>query len=212
MLDNEIFQRSELLLQNIVEVIDRPAFDESARVAVSGNLCQMSIEHSAAFRTLAENRMFASSFVVLRAQFEATLRALWVLYAATDAHVERVSAPLTPEAEQSAKSLPQVRDMLAALANAQAARVPFEALSEFKDSAWGALNSYAHGGIHPLSRMAEGYPIELIVTNVKISNGLAMLAAMQFCVLTGIPTLQKELSPLHERYRDCLPRSSSTPP
>jgi hypothetical protein len=37
MLDEDIFQRSEPLLQNIVEVIDRPAYDRSARIVISGN-------------------------------------------------------------------------------------------------------------------------------------------------------------------------------
>lgn len=205
MIDHVIFQRSELLIQNIVEIVDRPAYDTSARFAVSGNLCQMSIEHSCAFRLLAESRMFASSFVVLRAQFEAALRAVWVLYVATDSQISRISARLSAETEQSAKNMPQVQDMLDSLAVVSNAKVPFDALSEFKGSAWRALNSYAHGGIHPLSRMADGYPLELIIANVKVSNALAMIAAMQFCILTGIDGLQKQLAPLDERFSDCLP-------
>jgi len=205
MLDDDIFPRSELLLQNIVEVIDRPAYDGSARFVVSGNLCQMAIEHAAAFRTLAQNRMFASSFVVLRAQFEGTLRAVWALYAATDGHIERISARLAPETEHSAKNLPQVQEMLDALAKVHVAQVPYSALSEFKGSAWRALNSYTHGGIHPLSRMADGYPLEFVLGNVRVSNALAMLAAMQVCVLTGVPHLQKALTALHQRFDDCLP-------
>lgn len=205
MVDHEIFQRSELLVQNIVEVIDRPLYDNSARIVVSGNLCQMSLEHSAAFRGLAENRMFSSSFVVLRAQFETALRAAWALYSATDDHISRISARLTTDTEQSAKNLPQVQDMLASLSGVSNAKIPFDALSEFKDSAWRALNSYTHGGIHPLNRMAAGYPMELIIANVKVSNALSMVAAMQFCILTGINGLQKQLVPLNERFHDCLP-------
>ena len=205
MIDHEIFPRSELLLQNLIAVIDKPPYDSSPRIAVSGNLCQMSIEHSAAFRSLAENRMFASSFVVLRAQFETILRAVWALYAATDNHISRISARLAEDTEQSAKNLPQVQDMLASIAGIPHAKVPYDALSEFKGSAWRALNSYTHGGIHPLSRMADGYPLELILANVKISNALAIVAAMQFCVLTGINGLQKQLIPLNERFHDCLP-------
>lgn len=205
MIDHEIFQRSELLVQNMIEIIDHPAYDASARIAVSGNLCQMSIEHSCAFRALSEDRMFTSSFVVLRAQFEAVLRAVWILYGATDDHVVRISGQLNVDGEQSAKNLPQVQDMLASLASVPAAKVPFDALNEFKGSAWRALNSYAHAGIHPLNRMVDGYPMELVIGNVKISNALAMIAAMQFCVLTGIDGLQKRLTPLHERFHDCLP-------
>ena len=205
MIDHEIFQRSELLVQNIIEIIDKPPYDNSPRAVVSGNLCQMSIEHSCAFRSLAESRMFASSFVVLRAQFEAALRAVWVLYSATDNQVSRISARLSQETEQSARNLPQVQDMLDSLAGAPNARIPFDAISEFKGSAWRALNSYTHGGIHPLNRMADGYPAELVIANVKVSNALAMVAAMQFCILTGINGLQKQLTPLNERFRDCFP-------
>lgn len=205
MIDHEIFQRSELLVQNIVEIIDRPTYDNSARIAMSGNLCQMSIEHSCGFRMLAESRMFASSFTVLRAQFEATLRAVWALYSATDNQISRISARLGAETEQAAKNLPQVQKMLDSLAAVPNAKVPFDSLSEFKGSAWQALNSYTHGGIHPLNRMAEGYPMELIIANVRVSNALAVVAGMQFCTLTGINKLQKQLTPLHDRFRDCLP-------
>ena len=205
MIDHEIFQRSEQLVQNMIEIIDHPAYDGSARITASGNLCQLSIEHSCAFRKLAENGMFTSSFVVLRAQFEAVLRAIWTLYSATDNQIERLSAQLDIESEQSAKNLPQAHDMLSALASTPNAKVPFDALSAFKGSAWKALNSYAHAGIHPLSRMTNGYPLELVIANVRVSNALAMIAAMQFCILTGIPGLQKKLSPLNESFHDCLP-------
>jgi len=205
MIEHSIFQRSELLVQNMIEIIDHPAYDNSARLAVSGNLCQMSIEHSCALRSLSAGGMFASSFVVLRAQFEAVLRGVWALYCATDAHIERISANLDIDGEQSAKNLPQVQDMLAALGSAPAAKPAFDALSEFKDSSWRALNSYAHAGIHPLRRLEDGYPTGLVIQNVKISNALAMIAAMQFCIVTGVSGLQRALTPLHERFQDCLP-------
>lgn len=56
--------------------------------------------------------------------------------------------------------------MLDALAKLPAAQVPFDALSELKASGWRALNSYVHGGLHPLARMSDGYPLELILGTV----------------------------------------------
>ncbi|MEH6413838.1 DUF6988 family protein [Pseudomonas sp. CGJS7] len=208
---DEIFRRSELLTQNIIEVIDKPPYNSSARVAVSGNLCQISIEHACAFRLLVEGRMFASGFTVLRAQFEAAVRAVWILYCATDHQVARLVAQLADETEQAAKNLPQVQEMLDALSKAPNAHVPCAAFTEFKGSAWLALNSFTHGGIHPLSRMVEDYPLDLIAATVKISNALAMVAAMQYSILTGIDGLQKQLTPLNERFRDCFPIARSTP-
>jgi hypothetical protein len=204
MIDHEIFHRSELLLQNIAEVIDRPWYDSSARITVCGNLCQLSIAHSCAFRSLSERRLLASAFVILRAQFEAVLRAVWSLYCATDDQIERLVAPLDASTEQAAKNLPQAQEMLAAISKVPNAIVPFEALDEFKTSSWKALNSFTHAGIHPLRRIEDGYPVELLVQNVRVSNGLSMVAAMQLCILTGLPGHQRSLSPLHERFRDCL--------
>lgn len=205
MIEHELFQRSELLLQNLVEIIDRPLFESSARLRASGNFCQISIEHSCAVRNLSESRMFTSSFVVLRAQFESLLRAVWLLYCANDDQVSRLSAQLDLDSEQSTKNLPQAQDMLKALGFAPNAKVPFDALTEFKDSSWKALNSFAHAGIHPLKRLVDGYPIEMVLANVRMSNALALMAGMQFCILTGIPELQKELTPLYARFPDCLP-------
>lgn len=36
-------------------------------------------------------------------------------------------------------------------------------LKEYRDAAWQALNSYAHGGIHPISRTVTGYPPQFSV-------------------------------------------------
>ena len=205
MIEHELFQRSELLLQNLIETINKPLYENSTRLCASGNFTQISIEHSCAVRTLSETRMFTSAFVVMRAQFDALLRAIWLLHCANDNHVARLSAPLDPVGEQAAKNLPQSQDMLNALENVPVAKVLFDALTEFKGSSWKALNSFTHAGLHPLKRLVEGYPLELVFANVRMSNALALLAGMHFCTLTGIPALQKELLPLHIRFKDCLP-------
>ena len=205
MIEHEIFQRSDLLLQNLIETIDRPLYENSARLCASGNFTQISIEHSCAVRTLSETRMFTSAFVVMRAQFDALLRAIWVLHCANDNHVARLSGPLDSDGEQAAKNLPQSQDMLDALAKVPFAKVPFDALTEFKDSSWKALNSFTHAGLHPLKRLVEGYPFEMVFANVRMSNALALMAGMHFCLLTGVPNLQKELLPFYDRFEDCLP-------
>lgn len=205
MLEHDLFRRSELLMQNMVEIIDRPLHNDTARVAISANLCHISMEHSCALKALSESRMFASGFVILRAQFEALVRAIWALYSAREDQIQRLTSPLNGESEQAAKNLPSVQEMLAALEQVPSAKVPFDTLTEFKSYSWKALNSFTHAGIHPLKRLVDGYPLALVLQNVRVSNGLAMVAAMQMCVLTGVPSLQRELLPLHARFHDCLP-------
>jgi len=81
--------------------------------------------------------------------------------------------------------------MLKQLKGEPAAKGPFAALSAFKDSAWKALNSYTRSGIHPLGRMVDAYPLEMFIANVKVSNALQMVGAMQYCVLTGVKWTSK---------------------
>ena len=211
MIEHEIFQRSELFVQNLIETIDKPLYENTERLRASGNFCQISIEHSCAVRTLSESRMFTSCFVVMRAQFESLLRAVWLLYCATDREVERLNGSMDPDGEQAAKNLAQPQAMLDDLASKPGAKVPFDSLAEFKGSSWRALNSFTHAGLHPLKRHVEGYPLELVLANVRMSNALALMAGMHFCILTGIPNFQKALIPFYERYKDCLPPHRQTP-
>ncbi len=81
----------------------------------------------------------------------------------------------------------------------------FEALKRFKDISWKALNSYAHAGIHPIRRHAEGYPIVLIEGVVKNANGLAAVATMQSSILSGAQPLQRRILELAAKYPECMP-------
>jgi len=77
-------------------------------------------------------------------------------------------------------------------------------LQEFKTHNWQALNSYVHAGIHPIRRHQEGYPSGLIVQALLNVNGLFVLAAMQAAILTGVPTLQRQVLAAAARHNDVL--------
>jgi len=79
------------------------------------------------------------------------------------------------------------------------------ALARFKDHSWKALNSYAHAGIHPLRRHAEGYPEPLMHNVLRNANGLAVMTAMQAVVLSGAQPLQRELLQLAAKHSACMP-------
>ena len=81
----------------------------------------------------------------------------------------------------------------------------YDALARFKNHSWKALNSYAHAGIHPLRRHAEGYPAALAHGVLCNSNALAILSGMQAVVLSGAQPLQRELLALGARHSSCMP-------
>jgi hypothetical protein len=174
------------------------------RVAVSDVASSMSLEHWSATLRLLQAGLLPSAVVIHRSQFEALLRSIWALYAASEEQLSKLSAVLTVESEQSAKNLPQVADMMAALSK-KAPPQAYEAMNRFKENSWKALNSYAHAGIHPIRRHVEGYPVQLIESVAKNANGLAVVSAMQAVVLSGAQPLQREVLDLAAQFSDCMP-------
>lgn len=199
-----IFEETEKLATQLLEIIDLPLFDNSTRIAVSDVASSMSLEHWAATLRLLQAGLLPSAVVIHRSQFEALLRSIWALYAASEEQLSKLTAVLTVEAEQSAKNLPQVAEMMGAISK-KAPTQAYEALNRFKENSWKALNSYAHAGIHPIRRHAEGYPVQLIESVAKNANGLAVVSAMQAVVLSGEQPLQRKILDLAAQFRDCMP-------
>lgn len=201
-----IFNATDELAGKLFPFIELPLIDESDRFVVSGVSCSMSLEHWRATLSLLKGGLLPSAAVVHRAQFEALLRSVWALYAASDEHLKRLSALLTLESEQNAKNLPQVANMMTSLGKKGPPQA-FDALNRFKENSWKALNSYAHAGIHPIKRHAEGYPVQLLENIARNSNGLAVVSAMQTVALAGMQPLQQEILNLASQYSDCMPPS-----
>jgi hypothetical protein len=200
-----IFQRSDLLMQNLLQIADHPLYDNSSRIATSSDFCGLSLEHAESVRKLFECDLNPSGIALLRIQFETLVRGIWVLYSATDVELEKITSPLTMDAQHLAQKMPMAEDMIVSLGKNPQAAAAFDALSEFKQCSWKPLNSYIHAGIHPLARQRKGYPFPFIHQLIRQSNGLAVIAIMQACILTGISDLQKQITPLHARFADCLP-------
>lgn len=172
--------------------------------------CQLSIEHALtlrmAFGALAPN----SGAAVLRLQYEALLRAAWLLFAASPAQVEKLSHVLDLQSERAAKSLPGYLDMLEAVVK----RAPLglsAPLVEFNQYSRHALNSFVHGGIHPLHRARKGFPIEMAATLVRFSNGLTHFAYRMLASLSGSQRRMDRVTHLYAHFKDCVPMAATEP-
>jgi len=185
-------EESDAIAGELLELVDLPLCNGSDRVAISDIACWLSFEHWHPLRLLLQARLLPSAPVVHRSQYEAILRSVWLTYAASDAEVSKLSASLNLESEQAAKNVAQTQLMMEAIAK-YGPKEAHSALARFKEHSWKALNSYAHAGIHPLRRHADGYP-ELLMHGVLCNaNGLAVLSAMQAAVLSGVQSLQREV-------------------
>jgi len=209
MLDSPVFKQSDALEAELRQVFGVPRYDDTPRSHVSHLACSLSIEHWIATRRLLKAGLLPSGLVVHRAQYEAVVRGIWALYAASDAQVEKLTSVLSTESEQASKNLPQVSEMLVALA-VKAPSEPVEMLGKFKEASWKALNSYVHAGIHPLQRHSNGYPVPLIEGMTRNANALAVIAAIQAAVLTGSRDVIASVYSLQYGFIDCLPARTDT--
>ena len=145
---------------------------------------------------------------LMRLQFEALTRAMWLIYAANDGAIAKLLAPLTTESEQAAKNLPSANDMIEQMGKRVGQTVPAAAhqmLVRFKDVSWHAMNSFVHGGIHPLRRQAEGFPVHFALQILRNSNGLTTMTGMTLAILTGDEAIANPMSKIQPEVADCLP-------
>lgn len=201
---SNIYAAADALADKLLAVVAMPVYDTSPRIGTSGVACSLALEHWQSVRALLRQGLLPSAVVVHRAQFEATVRAIWLLYAASDACVAKLGIALSQESEQAAKNMPQTTVMMEQLAT-KAPPQAHDALARFKENSWKALNSYAHAGIHPIRRHGEGYPSALLEGVLRNANGLAVVACMQASVLSGQQSLQAKLLAVAEEYPACMP-------
>ena len=152
-------ERSLELHQTVHDLVDdlEPYPEMRFELAFQSGL--LSMEHATAAVLLMQTGLPAPAITLLRPQFESLVRGLWPKFAATESQVEKLSLPLTVETSRRGDDLPMLADMLKRLEVVPEAPKHIVAqLQAYKDIAWKALNSYTHGGMHPLSKFVTGYP------------------------------------------------------
>jgi hypothetical protein len=200
--------RADDLQEALMDLLTDAEFDPSPRAEASLGLCSVAMEHAMSVRVLMAGGLATSAVGMMRLQFEALTRAMWLLYAANEAAISKMLAPLTLEGEHVAKSLPSLSEMIEAIGKrvgAHAPAVAHQQLMHFKDVSWHAMNSYVHGGIHPLRRSADGFPIALASNILRNSNGLMTMTGMVLAVLTGDEAVTKPMARIQADFADCLP-------
>lgn len=203
-----MLRRSDELQEALLHILDGATFDPSPRGEAAVGMCSVALEHGLSLRALFAMGLSTSAVGLMRLQFEALTRAMWLQYAANELAIDKLAAPLTPESELAAKNLPPASDMIDQIGKRVGANVPAAAhqmLVRFKDVSWHAMNSYVHGGIRPLRRQAEGFPVHLALQILRNSNGLLTMTGMTLAVLTGDAAVPKTMGKIQPPFADCLP-------
>lgn len=170
---------------------------------------ELSFEHGHALRALLALGTPNSAAALMRSQYEALLRAGWLLYAASDQQLERLAAPLSVDSAAAAKNARGSEDMLKDLEKLLTTMPTLRGLvlplREIREVSWAALNSFVHGGLHPLARSRGGFPAKLAADLVKNSNGMLHMAARLLARLTPSAEVAAHVDKLYLTFPSCLP-------
>lgn len=122
--------------------------------------CDLCVEHARTLRAAFAVGSPNSGSALLRLQYEALLRAAWLMFAATPPQIDRLAKALDLEAEQAAKNLPGYLEMLNAIGKVAPTGLAAP-LAEFNQYSRHALNSFVHSGIHALRLSPVGNAFRL---------------------------------------------------
>lgn len=119
-----MIRRSDELYEALIQLLDDAEFDLSPRGEVVFGMCSVALEHGFSLRALMGLGQPTSAVGLMRLQFEALTRAMWLQYAASDLAIEKLRAALTFENEKAAKNFPSASEMIEKLRKLVRAKVP----------------------------------------------------------------------------------------
>lgn len=202
----KLFSRSQEFHELMEGLLNYPPYDNSLRGDISRVLCSTAFEHAESIRGLLLIGNTTSATSLLRLQYESLVRAIWVIYSASDSIVEKLSAELNSENAKKANRLPMLSQML----NEMEKTTPHNALIpllEFRDTSWKDLSSFVHGGFHLIHRHGAGYPAWLQETVLRSSNNLNGMNGYFISIMTGDIPLSKSVHASFNDFMDCcIPR------
>ncbi len=136
---NSLLSRSAELESKLLEFLVLAPFDDSERIMASRVMCSIAFEHAESAKMLISAGNLTSATGLVRLQYEALVRAMWLLYAASDTAVSKLTSELTQETADRANRLPMLSEMLEKLQG----KAPQEPVGRTLRWAYGALAASA---------------------------------------------------------------------
>jgi len=200
---DQLLSRSAEFENFINGLLAHPEAQKSKRTEGARVLCAVVMEHALSIKILMHAHAFTSALGLLRLQYEALVRAHWLIFAASDIMVDKLLSELTNESAQAANSIPMVGEMMKAM-EGKAPQNALQPLLEFKENSYRSLSSYIHGGIHVISRKKQGYPVILLENVLKNSNQLSGVAGYFWSHQTQNPLIIANAMASFKKYQDCF--------
>lgn len=150
----------------------------SNRTRAAGSCYAIAQTHHHSIVLLFEHQLYASSFALLRSEFEAYVRGQWLAHCAGDAEVEKYLRGWEP---------PKIDELLAAVE--QTPGFSEKVLSRVKAQGWKTMCAFTHtGGLH-IQRWNTSNGIEPNYTLDEVLEVLGFAEAMGALAVLGIAEL-----------------------
>jgi len=158
------------------------------RCKIPGLLFDIAIEQHAAIVQLIDARLYAGAYALVRSEFEAFVRGLWLHHCATDAQIDKFLRR---------DDIPKI----GALIDEVEAMDGFgdKILSGIMANAWKGMNGYSHSGTHQITRrMSEGtiepnYRADEILEVLRFADTMAQMALAEIAQMAGEAELLAEI-------------------
>lgn len=198
---NRLIQQAVTLQHDLVASLHWGVNPDTNRSRLSRALAMIAFEHGSSVLELAAGGKYTSATSLLRLQYEALVRSLWLHYCASDLLLERLS---DESRLASNEKLPTLGEMLAALGQSAPDSL-VTSLLDFRDSSWKPLSSYIHGGIHAIRWTETGFPGQILEQVLRICDGMLVFVALHLAELSGNRANGLAVVDLAERHSASLP-------
>jgi len=201
----ELFELSLRMMAELKqEIIQSDVIDCGPRLELVEQCIYISFEHGIGVNSLLVAGLPTQAMILLRSQFEAVVRAYWLLFIATNHQVSKLNFSYTFEEQFESDTCPMISEMLDKLSKADLPAKPaIDHLCMFKKYHLKQLNSFVHTGKQTFTRDVMGYKDEMLLILMGQSNNLITIAA-QIILKHTIPDKQAFINHLIKKYRKCF--------
>lgn len=210
--NNSNFEKTYVRSNELHTVFTRKIYlfenEKDIRSVLTKSLAGISFEHSNSIMQLMATGNYTTAVALLRLQYEAVARGMWLHFAAKDTFLDKYAAPI--DIKKLPPDFPTITEMIDQISKGPV-KGPGEMLQSFKDVTWSGMNSYVHNGFLPIERFINGYPNELLIQIMQSSNALNIMIAMVLARMSNDMSLVNLVKKLQIDFQDCLPKLEPMP-
>lgn len=199
----KLIENSDKLKSELLKYFSQYPIQKNLKSELVLNTFDIAFEHSKAISFLISKTLFTTALAVLRLQFDALVRQVWILHVASNEELEKLSSPLIESNANSINNwIPSTHEMLSAVQEKEPTL--HKHLMQFKKYSSKALSSYVHSGFHAIARKKHGFYSNMIVSVLKQSNNLLHMSAFALALEQADSYLIIDIQNIVNIYPECF--------